>query len=58
MVTVISLLPTEVEERLARFLAEGCSGSIELHINAGAICGFKVIETGRIRVDARISSRT
>ena len=48
MVTYVSLLPPEVEERLKRFLAEGCTGSIELHVNAGSIAGFKVVETGRV----------
>lgn len=48
MVTVVSLLPREIEERLQRFLEEGCTGSVELHINGGSISSFKVIENGRI----------
>lgn len=53
MVTYVSLLPPEVEERLKRFLSEGCTGSVELHINGGSISGFKVIESGRVKAPNR-----
>lgn len=29
-------------------MTEGCTGSIELHVNSGNIVGFKVIEAGRV----------
>jgi hypothetical protein len=45
----VSLLPAEVEERLKRFFDEGCTGSIEIHFNAGSIASFKVIESGRVK---------
>ena len=49
-VTVCSVLPHEVEQRLAQFLAAGKTGSIELHVNAGSIQSWKMIETGRVRL--------
>lgn len=48
-VTICSVLPAEVETRLAEFLAAGKSGSVELHVNAGSIESWKVIENGRIK---------
>ena len=48
MATFVSVLPPDVEERLRRFLADGCTGSIELHINAGSIQAWKVVESGRV----------
>ena len=45
---VVSVLPKEIEERIAAFLAAGKSGSVELHINCGSVQSGKVIETGRV----------
>lgn len=58
VVTYVSLLPTEIEERLKRFLAEGCTGSIELHVNNGSISGFKVIESGRVNGAGRTTGKS
>ena len=49
MTTLISLLPREIEAKLEQFLVEGKTGSLELHINAGSIEAWKIIESGRIR---------
>lgn len=43
-VSVIRLLPPEVEEALTAFMAAGKSGCVELHINGGSIQAAKVIE--------------
>ncbi len=55
-VRVVSLLPLKLEERLERLLAEGFTGSVEVHISAGSIETFKVIETVRIDGHTRIST--
>ena len=49
MTTLISLLPREVEEKLEEFLVAGKTGSMELHINAGSIEAWRIIESGRVR---------
>ena len=48
MVNVVSVLPSEVEDLLARFLADSRTGSIELHINNGSIQSYKIVETVRV----------
>lgn len=47
-VSVIRLLPVEVEEALTAFMAAGKSGCVELHLNAGSIQSVKVTESLRI----------
>ena len=47
MMTVVSVLPAEVERQLAEFLAACKTGSVELHINAGSIETVKFTEAWR-----------
>lgn len=49
MTTIVSLLPREVEAKLEQFLADGKTGSLELHINGGSVQGWKLIESGRVK---------
>jgi hypothetical protein len=49
MTAVVSVLPREIEERIADFLVAGKTGSVELHINGGSIESWKIIESGRVR---------
>ena len=48
LVRVVSVLPLEIEERLAEFLASGRTGSVSLHVNAGSIQSWEIRETGRV----------
>lgn len=49
-ITVVSLLPGLLERRMEELLARGFTGSVEIHINSGAIKGFKVVES--VSIDA------
>lgn len=45
---VVSLLPRLLHDRLERALADGFTGSIEIHIEKGSIRAFKAVETTKI----------
>lgn len=45
--TVVSLLPRKLEERMAEFLADGRTGTVELNVKDGQILAWKVTESGR-----------
>ena len=49
---MIELLPPEIAARLQAFLASGKTGSVELHVNAGVIQSWKIVETGRVLTNA------
>lgn len=46
-----SLLPLEIAARLEAFLREGRTGAVELHVQAGSIKGWKIIESGKVESD-------
>lgn len=45
---VVSVLPREVEAKLAEFLAAGKTGSVSLHINSGCVLAWEIRETGKV----------
>lgn len=45
---VVSVLPREIEQRWADFLASGKTGSLEVHAVAGETASWKIIEVGRL----------
>lgn len=55
-VNVVSLLPYLLEHRLEQMMAQGFTGSVELHLDGGSIKGFKVVETIRIDSSKRLNT--
>lgn len=44
----VSLLPLDIAARLEAFMRDGKTGSVELHVLAGSIRGWKIIESGKV----------
>lgn len=44
----VSVLPRSIEEQIAKKMADGFTGSVELHISGGDIKSVKVVETFKV----------